>query len=552
MPLFNPKTIEKAVAAARFEPSQEQLAAAAAWADGLRSGKLQAIKETALYGDFRQRILKELLGYSSVTDGDEFSAAENEPIGSGSVEFALGQFSAEQRQVLAPLELKDASTDLDAIMPGRHKTPVQQAWDYAADAKGAQWVLVSNYAELRLYAFGYGRDVYESWRLEQLDDPTELARFHMLLSADNLVNGETQRLLQASEREDKDITDKLYDDYRKLRTNLIQTIADQNRSISGEEAIGHAQRILDRILFVAFAEDQALLPRGTLKRVAKEHMGTLFDPHRAILTQNLYGVDVNAESVEITKLSLWLRTAKRGEALQSLRANIRTGNSLIEDSDYHFRAFAWREAFPEIVEQGGFHIVIGNPPYVRMELIKPFKPYLEKRYEVVSDRADLYCYFYELGFRLLREGGKLGFISSSSFFRTGSGAPLRRYLAEKARLESVVDFGDLQLFEGVTTYPAIVTMAKTRSSSGCSIQKSVGSISQVFHQQFGAVSMRCECSTWRPPPFPMRPKKKRARSLNWQKVPRAMRKKDTITSKPSAAASPICARRTGSRSSPPS
>lgn len=197
-----------------------------------------------------------------------------------------------------------------------------------------------------------------------------------------------------------------------------------------------------------------------LARLAGEGMGTFFDPHTAILTQNLYGVDVNIESVEITKLSLWLRTAKRGQPLQSLRANIRVGNSLIEESDYHHRAFAWRDAFPEIFEQGGFHIVMGNPPYVRMELIKPFKPYLEKRYEVVSGRADLYCYFYELGFRLLREGGKLGFISSSTFFRTGAGAPLRRYLSEKANLEAVVDFGDFQLFKGVTTYPAIVTMAK--------------------------------------------------------------------------------------------
>ena len=193
-----------------------------------------------------------------------------------------------------------------------------------------------------------------------------------------------------------------------------------------------------------------------LAEIAGEGMGTLFDPHKAILSGNLYGVDVNAKSVEITKLSLWLRTAKRGQPLQSLRSNVRVGNSLIENSDFHYRAFRWREAFPEIFAQGGFHIVIGNPPYISMELIKPFKPYLEKRYEVVSDRADFYCYFYELGFRLLRQ-------RQASARQTAWGSPLRRFLYVEGEDKSVVDFGDLQVFGGVTTYPAIVTMFKPQS-----------------------------------------------------------------------------------------
>jgi len=95
-----------------------------------------------------------------------------------------------------------------------------------------------------------------------------------------------------------------------------------------------------------------------------------------------------------------------------------------------------------------------------MEVLKPVKPYLEKRYEVASDRADLYAYFYELGIRTLKPGGRLGFISSSTFFRTRSGAPLRRYLTEIGEVEAVVDFNDLQIFEGVTTYPTIVVIRK--------------------------------------------------------------------------------------------
>lgn len=117
-------------------------------------------------------------------------------------------------------------------------------------------------------------------------------------------------------------------------------------------------------------------------------------------------------------------------------------------------------AFPTVFAKGGFDVVIGNPPYVRMELIKPIKPYLEEHYLVAADRADLYAYFFERGVKLLRPGGRLGYISSSTFFRTGSGENLRTFLGDGVAIEAVVDFGDLQLFEGVTTYPAIVTLKK--------------------------------------------------------------------------------------------
>ncbi|PHQ69214.1 MAG: type I restriction endonuclease subunit M, partial [Sneathiella sp.] len=187
-----------------------------------------------------------------------------------------------------------------------------------------------------------------------------------------------------------------------------------------------------------------------------------FDPDSEILTNNLFGVDVNSESVEIAKLSLWIKTARRGKVLDSLDENIMVGDSLIEDSNYAYldHAFTWQTAFPKIFADGGFDIVLGNPPYVRMEFLKSMKPYLEKRFEVVSDRADLYAYFFERGLNLLKEGGRMGFISSSTFFKTGAGKPLREFLLNKATLETIVDFGDLQVFEGVTTYPAILTMQR--------------------------------------------------------------------------------------------
>ena len=111
--------------------------------------------------------------------------------------------------------------------------------------------------------------------------------------------------------------------------------------------------------------------------------------------------------------------------------------------------------------EGGFDVILGNPPYVRQELFTNLKPYLQQHYSAYHGVADLYVYFFELGLcKLLATGGRLGYISSSSFFKTSSGEPLRRLLRQQGQIETLVDFGDWQVFEGVTTYPAIVVMQK--------------------------------------------------------------------------------------------
>ncbi|WP_439638215.1 Eco57I restriction-modification methylase domain-containing protein, partial [Spirulina sp.] len=113
----------------------------------------------------------------------------------------------------------------------------------------------------------------------------------------------------------------------------------------------------------------------------KQHIQDLIDPDSEILTNNLFGVDVNSESIEIAKLSLWIKTARRGKVLDSLSGNLRVGDSLIEDSNFAYldHAFTWETAFPSVFSEGGFDVVLGNPPYVRMEHLKALKPYLEKR-----------------------------------------------------------------------------------------------------------------------------------------------------------------------------
>ena len=117
---------------------------------------------------------------------------------------------------------------------------------------------------------------------------------------------------------------------------------------------------------------------------------TLFDLDKRILENNLYGVDLNEEAIEICRLSLWIKTAERGKALTSLDHPIRVGNSIVADKAVHPKAFDWRATFPEVFDQGGFDVVVGNPPYVRQEWLSEYKPYLQIGYKAYHGMADLY------------------------------------------------------------------------------------------------------------------------------------------------------------------
>jgi hypothetical protein len=143
----------------------------------------------------------------------------------------------------------------------------------------------------------------------------------------------------------------------------------------------------------------------------------------------------------------------------------------------YLRFFHWDIEFPEVFfgftdasqrhlkpkselvsGSAGFDAIVGNPPYVRMELIKPIKPFLKTHYNCHSERADLFIYFYEKSIRLLRRGGRASFIASSTWTRTKAGEQLRRFLKSEATVMSFLDFGDLPVFEDATTYPCVMVM----------------------------------------------------------------------------------------------
>ena len=184
---------------------------------------------------------------------------------------------------------------------------------------------------------------------------------------------------------------------------------------------------------------------------------SLFDLDRQILQNNLYGVDLNDEAIQICRLSLWIKTARRGKALTSLDHTVRVGNSVVSDPAVHPKAFDWQAAFPEVFGQGGFDVVVGNPPYVRQEWISPYKPYFQGNYRAYHSGADLYVYFYELGTRLLRPGGRLSFIVTNKWMKSAYGEPLRNFLATSSWVELAVDFGHAkQIFEDADVFPSVI------------------------------------------------------------------------------------------------
>lgn len=120
-----------------------------------------------------------------------------------------------------------------------------------------------------------------------------------------------------------------------------------------------------------------------------------------------------------------------------------------------------QEDAPRAIQSGGFDIIVANPPYVRMELIKPQKPILRKRFpHVHAERADLYVYFYARAHELLRPGGVAAFISSNKWLRAGYGESLRQHLLDAQAFRLVMDFGDLPVFQSATAYPCIFVWQK--------------------------------------------------------------------------------------------
>ena len=195
------------------------------------------------------------------------------------------------------------------------------------------------------------------------------------------------------------------------------------------------------------------------------------DIDKDILENNLSGVDINEESVEIAQLSLWLRTAKPHRKLNSMNQNIKCGNSLISDPAIAGdKAFDWQKEFPKVFERGGFDVVIGNPPYVNaIELKKNYTEkeylYLKKQFNTAKGTVDLYIYFFEKGLSLLNHNGLLAYITPNRYLSASYGTALRQLIINNYSFYQLIDYSDKKVFEDASTYPVITMLQNGTNKS---------------------------------------------------------------------------------------
>jgi len=186
----------------------------------------------------------------------------------------------------------------------------------------------------------------------------------------------------------------------------------------------------------------------------------------SILENNLFGVDINEESVEIAQLALWLRTAKPHRKLNTLSQNIKCGNSLISDPAVAGdKAFDWQKEFPKVFEKGGFDVVIGNPPYVRPHYLKDdVKRYLWGAFPTYERKADLYVCFMETALKIVKHKGFASYIVSDGWLRLDSFEQIRKYILHNASVMKIVDFTK-DVFDSATVKTCIFVLQKENTNN---------------------------------------------------------------------------------------
>jgi type II restriction/modification system DNA methylase subunit YeeA len=269
-------------------------------------------------------------------------------------------------------------------------------------------------------------------------------------------------------------------------------------------------------------KDNPLTPDGNLTTAEKKR----------ILLNNIYGVDIDVNAVEVTKLSLLLKCME-GETsasiayqlsmfnervLPSLDENIKCGNSLVDEDFYglqldfgeekKIKPFNWQKAFPEVFNrktekkeddlksiatrakehakkameyaselenklttftepesnynQGGFDVVIGNPPYFSLSTLEQTQTdYFRKRYDVFENTTDIYCLFFENAIKILRPNGLVSFITSNQWLQTNYGKILKKYFVDKTNPELLINFGGLKIFQDATVDTSILILSKS-------------------------------------------------------------------------------------------
>jgi hypothetical protein len=278
------------------------------WAEIIASGSVDAHKEVEILGDFLNDVFCEMLGYTRAVDNPKrytFSREKHVQANGKYADAVLGAFGAEGKRYVAAVEGKGPKDPLDRPFAGRKVSAVDQAFDYAINLR-CNWILVTNIRQTRLYYKGTDKQTYERFDTEALAaDERQLKKFVFLLHANRMVPAHgpchLDALLQDSEKVGREVTKEVYAEYAFIRKSTLSRLRWENPEVEPRLILGCAQKLLDRILFIAFCEDRGLLPPETIKR-ANEHR----DPYNPRpLWDNFRGmfraINVGNEALDIRK-----------------------------------------------------------------------------------------------------------------------------------------------------------------------------------------------------------------------------------------------------------
>ncbi|MCX5646551.1 MAG: N-6 DNA methylase [Phycisphaerae bacterium] len=247
------------------------------WADLESSGALQTQTESNLEGEFPTQVFGEALGYTLFSEGlSQWNLKPKFRVNDQTADAAIGFFEAHRE--IAPravIELKGPTVNVDRDkFDGR--TPVRRCWDYLAEVPDCPWGIVSNIVSFRLYHRAHTTRVYQLFTLQDLRRWEAFLQFYCLFERGGLLPvgidqvARADALLERSEKRQREVGDELYRDYHDNRVRLIQYLTGPAHAKPLDVAIRVAQKLVDRIIFIAFCEDRELLPARSLFRAWKE------------------------------------------------------------------------------------------------------------------------------------------------------------------------------------------------------------------------------------------------------------------------------------------
>lgn len=197
--------------------------------------------------------------------------------------------------------------------------------------------------------------------------------------------------------------------------------------------------------------------------------GDTFTTKTKIIENNIFGVDIDKQAVEIAQLNLFLKIAERGRKLPFLHNNIKCGNSLIDDySVAGDKAFKWEDEFKEIMQEGGFDVVIGNPPYItlrgkeKIPTENKILEYYKKTFQSAEYKLNTFAMFIERAIILLKEGGYLGFIIPDRLLNNEYFKKIRKIILDKCRILNIVDLKNI-VFQDVIADTIIIILQKEKN-----------------------------------------------------------------------------------------